>query len=560
MFFFIFLFQIYCLCPDDFNPIFLCESYQQNVITGFSSNNYTEAELSIPKNCPQVVFVSHVELPSVRNLTFEIGSNLSILPNPQFFLHLPSLVSISFFPLSIILIPLDSFSSSTLSTLTPFGYESEDGTLQISPTIVRIDSFAFQSTQIKKIVFLSNSSLKYIDIYAFSSSSKLSEVFGWPKSLPLIFQGMFSSSFSLSNFSFEGSPFQSGVLEIPPWISEIYHQSFNNTAFIKIVFTLSGRLQRIYENAFSFSSKLLEVLHWPSHVPMFSSKIFSSCPFLSTFSFENSTPLEGVLDIPYWIVSIGYQSFSATAFSKLVFEESSRVEIDNEAFSTSSKLSEVSNWPESLSSIPSNIFSSCLSLYKFSFHSFDSEPYTLQIPIWILEIKSQSFSGTAFQKLIFDEDSKLNFVGNFAFQGCFNLYMILHWPLRLIDSGIFSDCSKLQTFSYGNLNHSQGIFLGQITTVRDSVFNVNNTFQCVYKFDRAYIQIEENNIGLTGIIGTWCDESVFPYQLLLEIIIPIFVLIVVCIFIFYLIHKRKLRNQQDTILKSTDSNLLQIYT
>lgn len=203
--------------------------------------------------------------------------------------------------------------------------------LIIPTNVVQIGYGAFNNTNITSLELPSK--LKIIGDYAFRDCKSLYGSLTLPETLE-----------ELGEWTFSGCKLLSGSLHLPSKIKEIPNMCFTDCGFVGNLVIPEGVTQ-IGESAFRYCWGLTGHLKLPSGLKSIGERAFEGCA------------IQGEFVIPYQIQVIPSYCFSGNAFSNIIFEEGSELlKIENNAFSTSSRLSEPLTLPEGLLTIGNEAF------------------------------------------------------------------------------------------------------------------------------------------------------------------------------------------------------------
>ena len=162
--------------------------------------------------------------------------------------------------------------------------------------------------------------LKYIGVQAFASCKNFTGTLILPESLQYIGGSAFHYCSGIT-----------GSLKIPQGITEISPYAFYCGGFDGTLIMHDG-IMSIGERAFSFC-KFKGELNLPSKILMLDDETFFDCNFsgklklpenlqsIGTRVFENNVRLNGVLEFPSTITSIGAGAFAACGFEEIIFSE-----------------------------------------------------------------------------------------------------------------------------------------------------------------------------------------------------------------------------------------------
>ena len=162
--------------------------------------------------------------------------------------------------------------------------------------------------------------LKYIGVQAFASCKNFTGTLILPESLQYIGGSAFHDCSGIT-----------GSLKIPQGITEISPYAFYCGGFDGTLIMHDG-IMSIGERAFSFC-KFKGELNLPSKILMLDDETFFNCNFsgklklpeklqsIGTRVFENNVRLNGVLEFPSTITSIGAGAFAACGFEEIIFSE-----------------------------------------------------------------------------------------------------------------------------------------------------------------------------------------------------------------------------------------------
>ncbi len=242
--------------------------------------------------------------------------------------------------------------------------------------------------------------------------------------------GAFSGKWSLVNFVFPekvtkigGTAFSnttfSGALIIPDDVIEIERDAFKNTNISSL--QLPVNLKRIGEFAFYSCKSLAGTLTLPESLESIGDHAFYQCSMLG-----------GTLTIPSQLTEIPGSCFESCAFTGDLVIPNTIKRIGDSAFFNcdfNGRLTLSAN----LTKIESEAFQAT---------NFQGE---LFIPKGVQSIETHAFSGTDFSKVVFEEESELVKIGEWAFGGNSRLSepIILPEGLLSIGNNAFVSCYKL---------------------------------------------------------------------------------------------------------------------
>ncbi|KAK8845167.1 hypothetical protein M9Y10_021349 [Tritrichomonas musculus] len=269
------------------------------------------------------------------------------------------------------------------------------------------------------------------------------------------------------------------------FITNILENSFSsNLDLISISFEKNSHLEKICENSFSFS-KIIKI-SFPPSLKIINAKAFYNCDYLESVTFPDNSQIK----------YIGKKAFSDTIISSISISSVNDLFIDDEAFSDCTKLENAEF--KKLHSIGRNVFKGSLiksivipsdiiafksrwiletrdlkevkihqkdivniQWYKNDFIFGKSDPLssefdallyarkdieTVEIPSFIKRIDSSAFNQCRnIKKVIFEADSKLISIGDYAFYKSSLESITIPASVTDIERSAFSNCTNLKT-------------------------------------------------------------------------------------------------------------------
>jgi uncharacterized protein YuzB (UPF0349 family) len=305
----------------------------------FSSSSIESIE--IPRSVRFIDGSAFVGL-SLSSFALEPGNETFIVVNGFLIDIIRHALIWSFITLSRVEIPnnIEILGSSCLSSCGLFS----SITFESNSRLRRIESFAFSSSSIKSIEI--PRSVQFIDGSAFAGLS-LSSLTLEPGNETFIVENGFL--IDILHHALIWSFLTLSTVEIPNNIEILGSKCFSQCkSFSSITFESNSQLIRI--ESFAFSSSSLQTIVIPSSVEILGSKCFSECKSLSSITFESNSRLTRIeseafsgsslqsILIPSSVEVIESKCFSwCKSLSSITFESNTRLaRIESEAFSNSS--------------------------------------------------------------------------------------------------------------------------------------------------------------------------------------------------------------------------------
>lgn len=333
-----------------------------------------------------------------------------------------------------------------------FEYRGHDEVVILPQGIEKINSFAFNECEMKKIVF--SDSVREIEFCAFDECTKLKEI-------------VFNDGLEIIDCNFDDFPISE--VDIPDSVKQIKDYAFSDTTVVRGkrsceglakyvannhgTFELEGEDTSEYveielENCILIGDTLLKYIGSDSHITLpqgirhIGNKAFSSSPLISvqfngdleTIGEEafSNTNLES-LSFPSSLRSIGDYSFYECKNLKEVSFCEGLTEIGEGAFSET-PISEL-HFPDSLQTIGSSAFDEC----KLKSVAFGAG---------LRRIGHRAFYETNIKKLVFP--AGLTYIGDWAFTDCGKLSIVsFSGDLEYIGEYAFRGCGKLSSVTFG---------------------------------------------------------------------------------------------------------------
>lgn len=333
-----------------------------------------------------------------------------------------------------------------------FEYRGHDEVVILPQGIEKIDSFAFNECEMKKIVF--SDSVREIEFCAFNECTKLKEI-------------VFNDGLEIIDCNFDDFPISE--VDIPDSVKQIRDYAFSDTTVVRGkrsceglakyvannhgTFELEGEdtsecVEIELENCILIGDTLLKYIGSDSHIILpqgirhIGNKAFSSSPLISvqfngdleTIGKEafSHTNLES-LSFPSSLRSIGDYSFYECKNLKEVSFCEGLTEIGEGAF-FKTPISEL-HFPDSLQTIGSSAFDEC----KLKSVAFGAG---------LRRIGHSAFYETNIKKLVFP--AGLTYIGDRAFTDCGKLSIVsFSGDLEYIGEYAFSGCGKLSSVTFG---------------------------------------------------------------------------------------------------------------
>ena len=369
---------------------------------------------------------------------------------------------------------------------------SQMESIELPDSLTNIGKYAFIFTKLISITIPAN--VKYMGQYVFQYSENLKEV---------IFESE-SKLTSLPDYTFRHCTSLTNI-SIPNSVTSIGIGCFTECS--KLAFISLPSITNLGGGAFTNCSPNL-VLEFGSN----SAYSFDEDQFLifnkdktEITQFLSSNIYEVV--IPNSVVKILQSAFSGkTQLSKITFDSSSELTaIQEETFKGCSNLSEIINFPDAITTIPSKCFYGCIKLQNLDFPSVET-------------IGKEAFSGcTSLQNIEFSE---LTVIGEYAFNQCEQLDSInLGSSLKTINSYSFANTKSLENIE----------FPASITSIQPQAFlnsgiikvtfNENSIIEVLSElafYKAISLSIIEKLPDSIKIIGNEC----FSYTSLTEFVVP----------------------------------------
>ncbi len=198
-------------------------------------------------------------------------------------------------------------------------------------------------------------------------------------------------------------------------------------------------------------------------------------PYHKTAPWYNYRSVITKIVIEKGVKSIGYAAFKDCSEVSHVVIDDSVVKIGSDAFYGCKKLSSI-DIPNSVTNLGGGAFKNCISLTEIS------------IPNSVTEIKNSTFwNCTNLTNVTIEEDSKIQYIRDYAFKGCASLKHIdIPESLQTIGTSAFESCNSLESISLPN----------SIETISDKSF-----YNCS-KLSNVNIPDTILNIGKDAFYGT----------------------------------------------------------
>ncbi len=371
------------------------------------------------------------------------------------------------------------FDSSTNITAIPANAFSGCQNLEeitIPASVTAIGNRAFNGCKALTSITIPDS-VETIGNYAFSECKALTSI-TIPNSVTSIGELAFNGCENLSSVVFEANSNLESIgnrafieckaltsITIPNSVTSIGDWAFFGCEKLSsVVFEANSNLESIGNSAF-IECKALTSITIPNSVTSIGERAFTSCEKLSSVVFEENINLESIgnyvfdrckvltsITIPNSVTSIGEGAFSdCENLSSVDFEANSKLEsIGNRAFNGCKALTSITI-PDSVKTISSFAFGECKALTSIT------------IPNSVTSIGDWAFNDCEnLSSVVFEANSKLEYIGNSAFNGCEALASItIPNSVNTIGEAAFSGCTALRSVTIPD----------SVETIGDYAFN-----------------------------------------------------------------------------------------
>lgn len=394
------------------------------------------------------------------------------------------------------------------------GCKNIDEEIQLSQSLLRLESYAFQSTSIQYIDLPDN--LEYLGEYVFSES-RIKEMTLPPK-ITAVPKGLCSQCGSLESVILhqditkigEAAFYNCGRLKeivFPENLGVIGPESFFGCGLIQVV--VPNTVVRIGQLAFS-QCKRLETITLSSEIESLEGSVLSECIKLSSIvipdkvvnvdnsalygctslsevqigsgvinlgrsAFSNCTSLSSIT-IPDHVENLGEACFSGSGLVDITLHKGLNMN-NSEVFKNCRALHSVT-LPKDLTVLPSRCFSGCSSLKELSLPesltTISSQAFwectsleTLVIPNSVTSIGDDVFYNCSNLKSIAIPEG-VEEVSDALFSGCVRLQAVeLPSSIKLIGRYAFSNCKSLETVS---MQKSTTWFIDELLNIKEHAF------------------------------------------------------------------------------------------
>ena len=321
------------------------------------------------------------------------------------------------------------------NTLTYINYSSFYGcanltSVFISNSVQHIEAQVFYLCRsLNSITFETNSTLQYIDAYAFAfcpittialpesllelgistfANCSLSGTINIPGSLTILQEQSFAGQSNITEFTFTSTN----------TLQTIQNYVFNGCTSLNTI-VLPTSLTIIGESAFQNCSNLT-IITIPDNVNNINVSAFQNCSRLNTVNISNLSALN----------TIGNQAFYNCTLLQNITLPPNLINLLTYVFKNCTNLTNI-NIPQYISYLADGLFMGCANLNTFT------------LPTTLIYIGNYSFQG-CISLQNFTLPTTLTYIGNYSFQGCTSITNItLPSPLTNIGDYTFQNCTGL---------------------------------------------------------------------------------------------------------------------
>lgn len=429
----------------------------------------------------------------ILSVIFESGSPLTSIGG-FCFRDCRSLSSVSNFPSSITTLPAAIFEDClALQSFTFDGQTHEESVLSIIPSIVSIELHSFSKTSFTKIIFEPQSQLQSIGDYAFSFLSALSSVVGFPIKVTKLSEGVFCGIPTLTSFTFEDQIERPAVLVIPASVESLGSGSLYKNNFTKIIFDPNSSIAVLGASIFCYCSNLVSIKNLP--VLNISEGLFAHCINLQTIHFKGQSKHTGVI-IPSYIKFVQSGAFFNTPFQKISFEAPSElIQLGTDVFHSCTNLTTIEGLSTRLTQIQRYTFHNCSNLRNIFFEGKEQKEGLLIIPNTLQTIGNFSFYNISIREVVFEENSCLVDIGNYAFAESPNLISVINIPKNItkLSTGLFTYSTGLKNIFFEGKEQKEGqlVIPNSVILIESKVFMFTSVAEVVFEKNSSLKVIRE---------------------------------------------------------------------
>ena len=298
-----------------------------------------------------------------------------------------------------------------VSKIGAYAFRDSLENITIPDTVIELDNNAFRDCiNLSNVEFLENSQLELIGNYAFYGCLDLESIV-IPTTVTKIGQYAFNGNTNLRNVYFDPNS----------ELSIIDDYAFSNCDGLESII-IPTNVTNIGYYAFKFSDNLRTVILKPLTPP-----VLEYGAFESNLSVKLYVPLESLSS---YQGADNWKNYLSNIYSESIIDENGFAIQDGRLIQYHGSLNEVTI-PDSVTQIGA---------YAFDYHLT-----SVTIPASITKIDDYAFKGCSnLESVVFEEDSQLQSIGNYAFNDCLELeFIALPANLTSIGSYAFAGCRKL---------------------------------------------------------------------------------------------------------------------
>lgn len=403
--------------------------------------------------------------------------------------------------------------------------------IKIPANVLTIGEYAFDGcTNLVSLKFAEGSKLEYIDRYAFRKAA-FEEVY-FPATLETIDQYSFQGNKNLKVVKFlkddQGKTALTKILarafgsaseadactaieeiELPASLKEFGAYAFGYCTSLKNITFEAGSEFTTFGTG-SFEATAITSIVIPAKVKKLVSELFENCEYLTTVEFEEGSSIDTIATyafrnatalksfaVPEGVKKIEAQTFLGCTALEKVQLPTTLTEITNYAFANCASLKSI-DIPASVTTFGNYVFTGCTALetvnipensalkkfgtYVFSHNPSDSTTKgmeacvslkSLYVPTNVEALGNYMFKDcTAFESITFADDSKLNFLGTYTFQGSGLKSIIVPKGVTMLGTSKTACSTTSSVYTFADCKNLTDVeFLANITKIGGYVFN-----------------------------------------------------------------------------------------